>query len=146
MTAYRLIASCVALAACGACGAEPSASRTPQVSTAVVPAARARNAPSASASAASTASTPPAATAPASGAPSAVASPAEQAAPPDPVAALLALGGVTIQSFLLVMLVGVTAGVYSSIGIAAQLLVSWEEGELARLAFWRRRREPAPSA
>jgi preprotein translocase SecF subunit len=54
------------------------------------------------------------------------------------VAAMLALGGATIQSFLLVILIGVIAGTYSSIGIAAQLLVSWETGELARLAFWRR--------
>jgi preprotein translocase subunit SecF len=54
------------------------------------------------------------------------------------VAAMLALGGSTIQSFLLVILLGIIAGTYSSIGIAAQLLVSWEEGEFARLAFWRR--------
>jgi preprotein translocase subunit SecF len=49
------------------------------------------------------------------------------------VAAMLALGGVTIREFLLVILVGVAAGTYSSIGIAAQLLVAWEEGDLARL-------------
>ena len=55
------------------------------------------------------------------------------------VASMLALGGATIQSFLLVILIGITAGAYSSIGVAAQLLVSWEMGELARLAFWRRR-------
>ena len=55
------------------------------------------------------------------------------------VAAMLVLGGATIQSFLLVILIGVIAGTYSSIGIAAQLLVSWEEGELDRFFFWRRR-------
>jgi preprotein translocase SecF subunit len=54
--------------------------------------------------------------------------------------AMLLLGGVTIQSFLLVILVGVIAGTYSSIGIAAQLLVAWEEGDLRRL-----RRRLAPS-
>ena len=54
------------------------------------------------------------------------------------VAAMLALGGVTIQSFLLVILIGIIAGTYSSIGIAAQLLVSWEDGEFDRLFFWRR--------
>ena len=48
------------------------------------------------------------------------------------VLALLLLGGVTIQSFLLVILVGVIAGTYSSIGIAAQLLVAWEEGDFGR--------------
>ena len=54
------------------------------------------------------------------------------------VLALLLLGGVTIRPFLLVLLVGVMAGTYSSIAIAAQLLVSWEEGDLRRLRFWRR--------
>lgn len=61
------------------------------------------------------------------------------------VLAMLLLGGVTIQSFLLVILVGITAGAYSSIGIASQLLVSWDEGDFARLAFWRRRATPAES-
>lgn len=49
------------------------------------------------------------------------------------VLALLLLGGVTIQSFLLVLLVGVISGTYSSIGVAAQLLVAWEEGDFDRL-------------
>ncbi|KKK88725.1 hypothetical protein LCGC14_2740260, partial [marine sediment metagenome] len=52
------------------------------------------------------------------------------------IVALLLLGGVTIQSFLLVLLIGVIAGTYSSIFIASQILVSWEEGDLSRL--WRR--------
>ncbi len=59
------------------------------------------------------------------------------------VASMLVLGGSSIRVFLLVMLIGVIAGTYSSIGIAAQLLVSWEDGELDRLAFWRRRPVPA---
>ena len=64
------------------------------------------------------------------------------------VATLLLLGGATIQDFLLVLLVGVIAGTYSSIFIASQILVSWEEGDLLRL--WRRvlpgRAVPAPEA
>ena len=59
------------------------------------------------------------------------------------ISAMLALGGATIQSFLLVIFIGIIAGTYSSIGLAAQLLVSWELGEFARFAFWRRR--PAPT-
>ena len=64
------------------------------------------------------------------------------------VMALLLLGGVTIQSFLLVILVGVIAGTYSSIGIAAQLLVAFDERDLPRLwaRLRRRRDEPAPAA
>jgi len=63
------------------------------------------------------------------------------------VLALLFLGGVTIREFLLVILVGVIAGMYSSIGIAAQLMVSYEEGEIGRL--WNRvrgRREPVAAS
>ena len=52
------------------------------------------------------------------------------------VITLLLLGGVTIRAFLLVILVGVIAGTYSSIGIAAQVLVAWDEGDLGR---WFRR-------
>lgn len=59
------------------------------------------------------------------------------------VAAMLALGGSTIQEFLLVILVGVIAGTYSSIGIAAQLLVAWEEGDFARFSPRRRRASEA---
>ncbi|MDA0815496.1 MAG: protein translocase subunit SecF [Chloroflexi bacterium] len=50
------------------------------------------------------------------------------------VTAMLFLGGVTIREFLLVILVGLIAGVYSSIGIAAQLLVAWEAGDFRRFA------------
>lgn len=51
--------------------------------------------------------------------------------------ALILLGGETIRDFLLVMLIGLVAGTYSSIFVAAQLLVSWDEGDFTR--FFRRR-------
>jgi preprotein translocase subunit SecF len=50
--------------------------------------------------------------------------------------ALLLLGGPTIRDFLLVLLIGIVAGTYSSIFIASQILVSWEYGDFTRL--WRR--------
>ena len=57
------------------------------------------------------------------------------------ILALLWLGGSTIQSFLVVLLVGVIAGAYSSIAIAAQVLVAWDEGDFSRLfGRFRRRR------
>ena len=34
--------------------------------------------------------------------------------------------------FMLVLLVGVAAGTYSSIGIASQLLVAWERNDIGR--------------
>ena len=46
------------------------------------------------------------------------------------ILALVLLGGATIQDFLITMLIGLVAGTYSSIFVAAQLLVSWEEGDL----------------
>jgi preprotein translocase subunit SecF len=66
------------------------------------------------------------------------------------IVTLLLFGGPTIQPLLLVLLVGVTIGSYSSIFIAGFLLVSWESGELGR--FLRRplpfagagRRQPSP--
>jgi len=60
------------------------------------------------------------------------------------VVAMLVLGGVTIREFLLVILVGVSVGTYSSIGIAAQILVAWEEGDFARFDP-RKRRAPTTS-
>ncbi|GBD10534.1 hypothetical protein HRbin23_00178 [bacterium HR23] len=42
--------------------------------------------------------------------------------------ALLLLGGPTIRSFLLAMAIGIITGTYSSIFIAAQILVAWEQG------------------
>jgi preprotein translocase subunit SecF len=48
------------------------------------------------------------------------------------VLALLLLGGETIRNFLLVLLIGLISGTYSSIAIASQILVSWEVGEISR--------------
>jgi preprotein translocase subunit SecF len=47
--------------------------------------------------------------------------------------ALLLLGGATLQNFILVLLIGVITGTYSSICIASQVLVVWEEGTFGRL-------------
>ena len=52
------------------------------------------------------------------------------------VTAMLLLGGDTVRTFLLTILVGVIGGTYSSIAIAAQLLVAWESGDFSR---WFRR-------
>ena len=43
--------------------------------------------------------------------------------------ALILLGGETIRDFVTIMAIGIVAGTYSSIFVAAQLLVSWEEGD-----------------
>lgn len=48
------------------------------------------------------------------------------------VVAMLLIGGVTIRNFLLVLLVGIISGTYSSIGIASQLLVAWENDDFGR--------------
>ena len=57
--------------------------------------------------------------------------------------ALLLFGGSTIQGFLLVLAIGVVVGTYSSICIASQFLVMWEQGEirrfLGRMPLFRRR-------
>ncbi|MBI3973097.1 MAG: protein translocase subunit SecF [Chloroflexi bacterium] len=47
--------------------------------------------------------------------------------------ALLLLGGATIRNFVLVLLVGIASGTYSSIFNASCLLVVWENGDLGRL-------------
>ena len=52
------------------------------------------------------------------------------------IIAMFLIGGVTIQNFLLVLLVGVIAGTYSSIFVAAQVLVAWEHHDVGR--FFRR--------
>lgn len=59
--------------------------------------------------------------------------------------ALILFGGQTIKTFLLVLLIGVVAGTYSSIAVASQVLVAWEYGDLRR-AFKRGpfRRGPSP--
>lgn len=45
------------------------------------------------------------------------------------IVSLLLLGGATIQSFLLTLLIGIVTGTYSSIFIAAQLLIIWRQRE-----------------
>ena len=57
--------------------------------------------------------------------------------------ALFLFGGVTIHNFVLVLLVGVITGTYSSICIASQLLIVWENKKFRRLFSWvRPRRVP----
>ncbi len=61
------------------------------------------------------------------------------------VLSLLLIGGVTIRNFLIVLLVGIISGTYSSIGIASQMLVAWENNDIGK--FIRRRlgrKEPRP--
>ncbi|MGI8549430.1 MAG: protein translocase subunit SecD [Dehalococcoidia bacterium] len=48
--------------------------------------------------------------------------------------ALLLIGGPTIRGFVLVLLIGIISGTYSSIAIASQLLVVWENGAFSRFA------------
>ncbi len=47
--------------------------------------------------------------------------------------ALFLFGGATIHNFILVLMIGVITGTYSSVCIASQLLIVWEEGGLGRL-------------
>ena len=47
--------------------------------------------------------------------------------------ALLMFGGATIREFLYVLIIGVVAGTYSSIAIATQVLVSWDQKKIGRL-------------
>jgi hypothetical protein len=54
---------------------------------------------------------------------------------------------------LIALLIGIISGAYSSIFIASQVLVSWEDGDFDpffnAIAFWRRRggsEEPSPIA
>ena len=51
---------------------------------------------------------------------------------------MMFIGGETIRNFLLVLLVGIVAGTYSSICVAAQLLVAWENGDFGK--FFRKLR------
>jgi len=55
------------------------------------------------------------------------------------IVALYLLGGATIRTLILALLVGITAGIYSSLCIAGQLLVVWEKGEWGALLPWPRR-------
>ena len=56
--------------------------------------------------------------------------------------ALLLFGGPTIQDFLIVLLIGIIVGTYSSIWIASQMLLVWETGDLGK--FFRRLPLPFP--
>ena len=59
--------------------------------------------------------------------------------------ALMLFGGPTILGLLVVLLIGVIVGTYSSIFIAAQFLVMWEQGEIGRM-FKRSARSPAQTS
>jgi preprotein translocase subunit SecF len=59
------------------------------------------------------------------------------------IVALLLLGGESIRDFLLVLLVGVSTGAYSSVFIASMFLVTWEQGDIPR--FFGRNRREAPT-
>ena len=52
------------------------------------------------------------------------------------LAALFVLGGATIHYFVLVLLIGVITGTYSSICNASPLLLVWERGEWSRFYSW----------
>lgn len=55
---------------------------------------------------------------------------------------LLLFGGITIQTFVLALLIGVVAGTYSSIFNASMLMVAWENRDWSRW-FRRERRQPS---
>jgi preprotein translocase subunit SecF len=59
---------------------------------------------------------------------------------------LMLFGGVTIRTFVLALLVGITTGTYSSIFVASMLLVSWHIGELSWLWPFRRGLRPAAAS
>jgi len=52
------------------------------------------------------------------------------------VLSLMLFVGVAIQNFAAVLLIGIVAGTFSSIGIAPSLLVVWERGEWGRFLQW----------
>ena len=49
------------------------------------------------------------------------------------ILAMLLFGGQSLRDFLIVLLLGVIVGTYSSIFVAAQVLVSWDEGVLRKV-------------
>ena len=59
--------------------------------------------------------------------------------------AMLLIGGPSIRGLLLVVAIGVVVGTYSSVFIASQFLVIWDQGEVRRL-FRLGRRGPASAA
>jgi len=52
------------------------------------------------------------------------------------ILALFLFGGTTIHNFILVLLIGLLAGTYSSLFIASPLLVVWEKGKWGELFPW----------
>lgn len=60
--------------------------------------------------------------------------------------ALLLFGGVTIQNFVLAMLIGTISGTYSSIFVASQLLIMWENGELSPSRWFNRQAQRQDAA
>ena len=52
------------------------------------------------------------------------------------ILAIFLFGGVTVRYFILVLLIGVIAGTYSSMCLAAPLLVIWDRGEWGRFFSW----------
>lgn len=60
------------------------------------------------------------------------------------ILALLLLGGGSIRDFLLVLLIGVSTGTYSSVFIASMFLVTWQQGDIPRT--WRRLTGKPPAA
>ncbi|HEY5639339.1 MAG TPA: protein translocase subunit SecD [Dehalococcoidia bacterium] len=66
------------------------------------------------------------------------------------ILALLLLGAGQVDVLLITLLLGIVAGTYSSIFIASQILVSWEDGDFGRifrrLMPWRESEEPATAS
>ena len=60
------------------------------------------------------------------------------------IVSLLLIGGAGINALLVVMLLGVIVGTYSSIFIASQVLIAWEEGDVPRLFRRILPRRPVP--
>ena len=61
------------------------------------------------------------------------------------ITALLLMGGVTLQSLLITLFIGIVTGTYSSIAIASQILIVWERGEWLGPLRRRSRAEAAPA-
>ena len=57
------------------------------------------------------------------------------------ILALMLFVGSTIMNFLVVLLIGIIAGTYSSILVSAPLLVVWQNGEWGRFLPWLKRSE-----
>jgi preprotein translocase subunit SecF len=47
--------------------------------------------------------------------------------------ALMLFGGPTLKSFLIVLIIGVLVGTYSSIAVATQIVVAWEKQDFSRI-------------